>query len=218
MGRTSKWNLDTCKEDAISHRSKIDWLKSNPGAYHAALRNAWLEDCCDHMEIGNKTWTLESCKEDASQFKTKSEWIKASPNGYHTAHRHGWLAECTAHMESNASKPRDFWTLERCKETASRHESKTEWKKSNQGAYTSALKNGWLAECTKKMDELKKPNGHWTAELCIENARGYRTKSEWQKACPGAYQAAYKKGLIEKCCAHMTTKAPVKKSKAKKEK
>ena len=50
--------------------------------------------------------------------------------------------------------------------------------------------------------QLHKKN-HWTLAACIEDARQYMTKSEWQQAKRSGYSVAAKNGWIEKCTAHM---------------
>lgn len=43
----------------------------------------------------------------------------------------------------------------------------------------------------------------WTREMCIASARGYATRTEWQKAVPPAYTAARENGWLEEATAHM---------------
>jgi hypothetical protein len=46
----------------------------------------------------------------------------------------------------------------------------------------------------------------WTKEKCIEDAKKYKTKSEWINNSNGAYCSAKKNGWLEECCAHMVTR------------
>lgn len=41
---------------------------------------------------------------------------------------------------------------------------------------------------------MKKPNGYWTKERVFEEARKYKTKNEFRKACIRAYDVAWKNG------------------------
>jgi hypothetical protein len=52
--------------------------------------------------------------------------------------------------------------------------------------------------------EKQKPRGYWTLERCMEDAKQYRTRSEWQNKSPSARSIASRKGWAEQCCAHMT--------------
>lgn len=55
-GNIIKWTKENCIENAKKFKFISDWNKSSPGAYDAAHRNKWLEDCCKHMQkkIANK--------------------------------------------------------------------------------------------------------------------------------------------------------------------
>ena len=50
---------------------------------------------------------------------------------------------------------------------------------------------------------MANPNGWWTPERCVEDARQYATKSEWAKNSASAYQKARRVGWLEECTAHM---------------
>ena len=41
----SKWNYDTCLEEARKYKSRGEFQKKCMGAYVAAFRNGWLDDC-----------------------------------------------------------------------------------------------------------------------------------------------------------------------------
>lgn len=43
----------------------------------------------------------------------------------------------------------------------------------------------------------------WTFQECLLCARQYPTRGAWRQAFPSAYQAAYRNGWLERCCAHM---------------
>ncbi|URQ03382.1 hypothetical protein PVA23_5 [Vibrio phage PVA23] len=102
------------------------------------------------------------------------------------------------------------WTLERLKEDALKYKTKSEWGRNSSGAYSTAHKRGLMNECCAHMIEGNSPVGYWTLERLKEDALKYKTKSEWRKNSSGAYITAYNKGLLDECCAHMTSiKNPV---------
>jgi hypothetical protein len=101
-------------------------------------------------------------------------------------------------------KPNGYWNnKERCIEDAKKYTTKTEWAKNNSSAYLSASKNGWMGECCEHMIELQKPSGYWTKELCIEDAKKYKSKGEWKKKSNSSYHSATKNGWIRECSEHM---------------
>ena len=44
----------------------------------------------------------------------------------------------------------------------------------------------------------------WTLEACMNEAKKYNTRKEWQTLSAGSYNAAHKKKWLDKCCIHMT--------------
>jgi superfamily II DNA or RNA helicase len=43
------WTLEKCKKSALSYNSRSEWSIKEPSAYIIALRNGWLDVCCQHM-------------------------------------------------------------------------------------------------------------------------------------------------------------------------
>ena len=43
----------------------------------------------------------------------------------------------------------------------------------------------------------------WTLELCIEEARKYQSREEWEKQSPISYKKAIKRGWLTKCAIHI---------------
>jgi hypothetical protein len=199
------WTLERCKKSALRFKTKIDWKEVEISAYDAAYRRGWLEECCAHMESickPNGYWTLELCKESALRFKTKGEWRKGETAAHSAAYVNGWLDECCAHMES-IYKPSGYWTLERCKESASRFKARAEWRKGDVSAYSTAHRSGWLDECCAHMEYAQKPNGYWTLERCKESALAFSARTEWYRGAGSAYGAAKRNGWLDECCSHM---------------
>jgi len=100
----------------------------------------------------NGYWNnLEHCKVSALKYNTRIEWKKKNHTGYRSACRNDWLEECCGHM-IRVSKPCGYWNFKRCKASALKFSSRTEWQKTNHGAYGSAWRNGWLEECCGHME------------------------------------------------------------------
>ena len=109
-------------------------------------------------------------------------------------------------MTENKQKPSGYWTLERCKESALKYNSKMEWKSGDKSAYQTSVKNKWLDECCVHMVTKTKPSGYWNLERCKEDALKYSSKSEWCSNSGSAYASALKNGWVDECCVHMVTK------------
>ena len=43
------WTKQKCLDISLQCNSKKEFKKSDYGAYQAAYRNGWLDECCKHM-------------------------------------------------------------------------------------------------------------------------------------------------------------------------
>lgn len=83
-----------------------------------------------------------------------------------------------------------------------------EWAKACQKEYKVARQRGMLPKICKTIGwELvrltkSKPNGYWTKEMCIEDAKKYKTKTEWAKNSK-RYEIARRYGWLKDCCSFM---------------
>ncbi|UOL51350.1 hypothetical protein [Vibrio phage XZ1] len=101
--------------------------------------------------------------------------------------------------------PPRYWTLERLKEDALKYNSRSEWQKKSSGAYSSARKQGLTDECCAHMQKNPRPRPKWSLENLKEDALKYNSRSEWRTNSNSAYATAYQRGLLDECCAHMTS-------------
>ena len=100
-------------------------------------------------------------------------------------------------------KPNNYWTKEKCLESALIFTNRCEWRKKSNGAYKSAKEKGWFEECTGHMIETRKPKNYWDKEHCMEEALKYEYKTHWWKYSNGSYNSAKKNGWLDECIAHM---------------
>lgn len=52
---------------------------------------------------------------------------------------------------------------------------------------------------------MRKNKGYWTLERCVEEAKKYSSKIEFEKCSQSAYVTVIKNGWMKKCSEHMTT-------------
>jgi hypothetical protein len=198
------WNKERCLESALKYQTKGEWITAvGSGAYCAAHKNGWLDECTAHMRKRkpNGYWTKERCIEDALRFNTKTEWQQNDSTPTGIAIKNGWFEECTAHMTKN--KPFGYWTTEICLKSAKKFKSIKEWSIGDTRAYQAASRLKCLTECTKHMEERYKPK-HWTLEKCMESALKCIGRYEWSLKDSTAYKAAKRNGWFNLCTAHMT--------------
>ena len=104
-------------------------------------------------------------------------------------------------------KNKGYWTKERCKEIALKHNTKKDFKKYNSYVYEISLKNKWLNEiCSHMKENIKKPKGYWDKEKCHKEALKYMNKTDFKKFSYGAYKFAYKNKWLNEICSHMIKK------------
>jgi hypothetical protein len=100
-------------------------------------------------------------------------------------------------------KPNGTWTKELLINEAKKWKTKAEWLKQGEG-YSRAKALGCFEECTAHMLEINKPAGYWcNKENVLEEAKKYKTRSEWQEKSNGSKKAAKKYGWYDECTAHM---------------
>jgi hypothetical protein len=113
--------------------------------------------------------------------------------------------------DSDKRKPKGYWDKkENCKEEALKYNTRYEFRKGSVGAYNSSVRNGWLDEVCKDMEEIKKPYGHWTIkENCLQESLKYETRGEFYKGSYRAYESSRKNGWLDDICNHMLTHSEV---------
>jgi hypothetical protein len=69
---------------------------------------------------------------------------------------------------------------------------------------------------------VKSPQAHakreaqqsrWTVEACLKAAKRFDSVEAWAKGAPSSYKAAFARGYMDKCTAHMTGKTMTKATK-----
>jgi hypothetical protein len=135
----------------------------------------------------------------AADHLNRKAWAKAAGSLYIAAWRNDWLEDCCAHM----TPVRKTWSENACLASAKKYVEIREWRKAERNAYDAAHSNGWLAKCTGHFLQIKKPNGYWTKERCVSDAKAYSYKKQWSRNNGAAYKRAKENGWLDECCAHM---------------
>ena len=94
------------------------------------------------------------------------------------------------------SKQRGYWNdYERCYQEALKYKTKTSFHKNSSTAYKYALLNGWLDDYTWFVkDRVEK--GYYTKEVCLDKAKQCKSRSEFNKMYPRAYEVAKQNGWL----------------------
>ena len=129
-------------------------------------------------------WTYDRCYTEAKKYKLKADFKKKAAGAYDAAKTKGWLKDY-AWLESRPLK----WTYDTCYEEAKKYKTRSSFCKNAGAAYRTALTNGWLNDYT-WFEQLQKSSGYWNYETCFEEARKYKSRSEFSKESKVAYNRA----------------------------
>lgn len=283
-------NQDHCLEEARKYKTKAEWQGKSPLSYRWAAKNGWLDECSSHMASIRKPdgyWTLDRCKQVASKYQIKVEWRVGDKASFSAANRRGWVSECCSHMQTGglwfgpasivetllshniayemehrlkgstaiSRRPYDFYLPKYnlliefhgeqhkigwgrrtgdAQSIQERDAFKKEWALSNgyhfleigQWDVTSKEDIGKLVleklvQISSKDDlilnlkrrpltpgeqELAKSRIRWTLAACKEEASKYSAIKKWQVGSASSYNAAFAKGWLDECSAHMERK------------
>ena len=95
-------------------------------------------------------------------------------------------------------KPLGYWNnYENCKLEANKYTILDDFRIKSSGCYDALLRNGWLEELTNHMIRKKKPNTHWTKELCADVVSKFDNIKKLRKEYPGCINAIYSNGWGE---------------------
>lgn len=95
------------------------------------------------------------------------------------------------------------WTKKKCFEEAKKFKEKSDFRKNSTYVYKLCCNNGWIEEATRHMTSKHLPHGYWTKKKLFEEAKKYKTKSEFQVNSKSAYTKLHKKGWLDEACKHM---------------
>ena len=89
----TKWNYQTCYEEAKKYKTKVEFQKGNSGAFRYAWEKGLLNtfDWFEEIKKPNGYWTKERCEEEARKYHTKGEFLKGCGAAHSAAVRNGWL-------------------------------------------------------------------------------------------------------------------------------
>lgn len=201
MSKIKKWNLESIKKEAEKYQRRSDFQNGNRGAYISARRQGLLDIVSIHMKKpATKKYTDEEIFKIAKKFKTRSEFSKNS-KAYASAFFRGkeFLDKVCAHMTSVKK------VLKHTKETvaidALKYKTKREWCVNDAGSYLAAVKNGWIHDVCKHMQNKRRPTP--TFDEIKKAALKYNSRGEWDSKDRRTCNQARKLKCLDDVCQHM---------------
>jgi hypothetical protein len=184
--------LEECKKSALKFKGRSEWEREERRFYTRAKYKGWLDLCCEHMQLRNKSRTLVECMESAKRFNSIKEWQKSDQASYAYAYKNGWVEECSLHM----TEKRFFWTKELCIAKAKEFKTRSDFRVRASRCADTARKNGWYEECCKHMERPKiKPKR--TKEECKKVALQYESISDFRRNDETMYRYAKRYGWLD---------------------
>ena len=197
--KITKWTYEICMAEAKKYVHPTDFENGSNGAYNKARKEGWLKD---YTWIVPKTkphgwWNEEHCREEAKKYHRDVDFKQGSPSAHQAAERHGWLK--TYDWFDRKPHPDGYWTRERCLEEMLKYETVSDFIRGSSGAYNAARKKGWLEDREWKSGFARTAelNRKWTEETCRDEAKKYKSRSEFAKYGRGAYMAANDNGWLD---------------------
>jgi hypothetical protein len=151
MKKRRKFSVNTLVSIAKQYNHIIDWARTDPSSYYAALRWGCMDKCTAHMKrLVSKPWTKENVIQDAKKYSNPTEWSRVS-TAWSYAQRHGLLKTCTSHM---IRKKRSSFSDLDIVNIALQYKSRTEWMVNSPSSYSVACKRKLLDKCSGHMVNL----------------------------------------------------------------
>jgi predicted GIY-YIG superfamily endonuclease len=182
------WNYENLHEESLKYKTKVDFRKYNPNAYHASTRLGVTDKICSHMVKLYPNWDDEDLFSEAKKYITINDFRKNSINAYNQSRRRGLLKEVCSHMKSPYIK----WSNDKLSIEAKKYNTRSEFIKNCPGGYGSARDRGILDDICSHM----KIKPSWTTESMIETAKKYDSIQKLRNDNVYVYRKLLKLGIL----------------------
>ena len=95
-------------------------------------------------------WTRKVVLELAANYETLKSFREEQKGAYLYACKHNFTAELASGLKREL-KPKGYWTKERCKKTAERYKTRSDFMRNEGSAYNACLRNDWLDDVCSHM-------------------------------------------------------------------
>lgn len=137
--------------------------------------------------LDNGKWNKESCFSEAKKYRYLRDFEQNSASACAAARRNGWIKD----YEWLIFLGKKEWNKEDCEQEARKYKTRKMFQKGSPSAYNKARINGWLNEYSWMPKRNLVTYGYWdNYKNCYNEAKKYQSRSEFQRACQGAYDKA----------------------------
>jgi len=183
--------------EANKYKNRTDFIKNSSREYKWAKKNDVLEEVCSHMKRGK--YYFELVKKEASKYNTKKDFRNNSEGFYNWAIRNNCLDEICSHMIKIKV---DYFTYDVVKKEAEKYQTRADFSKNFNSGYQWACRNKCIDRVCSHMAK-KTIRQYWNIESAKIEAKKYKTRNEFKKKSPSAYDWCRKKSDLDLFCEHM---------------
>lgn len=194
-GKT-RYTYEICFEQARLCCTRTEFRDCGNNAYRVALREGWINDYTwfkDGTTVGaskRRKYDYQTCYEEAKKYKTITEFENGNKGACRAARANGWMKDYTWFTLLWQEK----WNKETCYEEAKKYTSLDDFVSTNGSCYATACKNKWIDNYTWLVRKRTR-RGYWqNYDNCYNEAKKYKTMSDFMRKSSGAYKSASEKG------------------------
>lgn len=194
-GKT-KFTYDICYEQAKLCSTRTEFRDCGNNAYRVALKNGWIKDYTwfkDGEIVGadkRRKYDYQTCYEEAKKYKTITEFENGNKGACRAARANGWMKDYTWFTLLWQEK----WDKETCYEEAKKYKTLDDFISKSGSCYATACKNKWIDDYT-WLQRKRTRRGYWQDyDNCYNEAKKYKTMTDFMRKSSGAYTSALKKG------------------------
>lgn len=191
------WTFERCKEEALKHKTKREFVKKCPSAYKKSNKEKWLVDICSHMvSLGD----IKHRCIYAYEFSDNSVYVGLTfdIDDRKNRHKNDEGSAVYRHTHKTGIKPKLIKLTEYL-------EIKIAKKK--EGEYVEKYKeSGWIILNIVETGGLGNMPRKWTKENCKNESLKYKTKTEFRNNNKSAYNTTLKYKWMDYVCSHMINK------------
>ncbi len=182
------WTKERCMEEGGKYKTIKEYQRGNQSSYYAARVNGWLKEFTwfEHRTHPSGYWNYDRCKEEAMKYVFLMDFRNNSQRAYQVAKAKGWIKDYS--WLKRQLSPKGYWdNYDNCFQEAQKYDSRISFYHGCHAAYESASKYNWLDDYIWFKYKKQKPKGYWVYETCFEEAKKYKSRSEFSKKCNRAY-------------------------------
>ena len=161
-----------------------------------ALKKGWIDDYTwfkEGKEVGadkRRKYDYHTCYEEAKKYNTIADFEKGSKGACNAARKNGWMKDYSWFTLLWEEK----WNKGTCYEEAKKYTKYEDFRVNSGSAYSVACKNGWIDDYD-WLERKRIRRGTWqNYENCFEEAKKYKTMTDFMRKSSGAYASALEKG------------------------